>query len=136
MNSLVIYRFYLMMKKLLAFIIKPKGKKRETGGVKINLNKFKEDLHEKLSKVETKTFLYDYQQSIGYIYTADTIDYEKALKNRKENMDKLNEVMEKAKEAEGVINSSFFNDSSLFILNNTDNKDLIALLVCRLLKHR
>jgi hypothetical protein len=116
-----------MMKKLFEVLFKPKKGKVKGDALKVNLNKFKEDLHERLSKIETKTFLYDYQQTIGQLYMMDKIDYEKALKERESNMDKLTETMEKAREAEMLINSSFFNNYSLEILNNTDNKDLVDL---------
>jgi hypothetical protein len=116
-----------MMKKLLSFLFKPYRGIPKPKEVEININKFKEDLHEKLSKIETKTFLYDYQQSIGQIYSMEKIDFQKAQKEKEENLDKINEIMAKAKEAEEKINSSFFNDFSLKILNNTSNKDLIDL---------
>jgi hypothetical protein len=116
-----------MMKKLLSYLFKLKVKGEKANNIEINLNKFKEELHDRLSKVETRTFMYDYQQSLGQIYSMDKIDFHKALEKHKEEMDKVSEIQEKAKEAESLINSSFFNDYSLQILNNTSNKDLVDL---------
>jgi hypothetical protein len=116
------------MKKLLSYFFKPRTGAKDIPPVGAHLDKFKDDLHEHLSKVETKTFIYDYQQAIGQLYTMDKIDFKSAFEEKnKEEADKVRDMQEKAKQSEMKINSSFFNDYSLEILNSTSNNDLVDL---------
>jgi hypothetical protein len=112
-----------MLKYVFSFF---KKSKKKLPKIEINMTQFKEDLHDKLGKLETKSFIYDYQTAISQLYMLDTINFKKALEENANNKnDKMNEIYDKAKLEEAKINSTFFNDFSLKILKNTDNSNLI-----------
>ena len=111
-----------MLKYVFSFFKKPKKKLPK---IEINMTQFKEDLHDKLAKVETKSYIYDYQAAISQLYMLDTINFKKAIEENASKKDEMNDIYEKAKVEELKINSTFFNDFSLKILQNTDNANLI-----------
>ncbi len=111
-----------MLKYVFSFF---KKSKKKLPKIEINMTKFKEELHEKLAKVETKSYIYDYQSAISQLYMLDTINFKKAAEEHKDKKDEMQDIYEKAKIEELKINSTFFNDYSLKILANTDNSSLI-----------
>jgi hypothetical protein len=111
-----------MLKYVFSFF---KKSKKKLPKIEINMTQFKEDLHDKLAKVETKSFIYDYQSAISQLYMMDTINFKKAMEDNENKKDESQEILEKAKIEELKINSTFFNDFSLKILQNTDNSNLI-----------
>jgi hypothetical protein len=102
-----------------------KKSKKKLPKIEINMTQFKEDLHDKLAKLETKSFIYDYQTAISQLYLLDSINFKKAIEENANKKDQDSDIYEKAKIEELKINSTFFNDFSLKILENTDNSDLI-----------
>ena len=111
-----------MLNKIFTFFKNPKIKQPK---IEINMNKFKLELHNNLAKLETKTLVYDYQTAISQLYGLDSINFKEAIKAKNENKEEIYKIDDKAKEEELKINSSFFNDFSLKILESSDNNNLI-----------
>lgn len=115
--------------KLYTFVFQSRTRKK-LPKVEVNITKFKEEMQGVLSKMETKTMMYDYQQTINQLYNMEKIDFVHSEKQREEveeQMKKEEVLMQKAKEEDLKINSNFFNDYSLEILKNTDVQKLIDL---------
>lgn len=100
---------------------------------------FDEQLKIYLSQNETKNVTNDIQKTVSSLYSAEIINMKEMIekmndKKGNEEMERFREIMEKSKEEEMKINSNFFNNYSLKILNNSkiiiylaSNSDLLDL---------
>ena len=100
---------------------------------------FDEQLKIYLSQNETKNVTNDIQKTVSSLYSAEIINMKEMIekmndKKGNEEMERFREIMEKSKEEEMKINSNFFNNYSLKILNNSkiiiylaNNSDLLDL---------
>jgi hypothetical protein len=88
-------------------------------------SKLKEQIKNYLGHIETKSSIYDYQNTLNYIYS------KKIPTKISEEKDIIeNEVKKEVKETEEKIISNFFNKYSLKIIQNS-NSDTLIDLACK-----
>ena len=118
------------IKKILSSIIfKKKYISNKSIDTSYDKTKFREIAKTILGHTETKSINLDYQSSLRLIYNYNKID----LSNKSDENSKAvkeNEVLETAEKENEKINSNFFNDFSLKILENS-NKDNLLDLACK-----
>jgi len=118
------------IKKILSSIIfKKKYLSNKSIDTSYDKTKFREIAKTILGHTETKSINLDYQSSLRLIYNYNKID----LSNKSDENSKAvkeNEVLETAEKENEKINSNFFNDFSLKILENS-NKDNLLDLACK-----
>jgi hypothetical protein len=118
------------IKKILSSIIfKKKYISNKSIDTSYDKTKFREIAKTILGHTETKSIILDYQSSLRLIYNYNKID----LSNKSDENSKAvkeNEVLETAEKENEKINSNFFNDFSLKILENS-NKDNLLDLACK-----
>lgn len=107
-------------------------RKSKDSGIKMTplTSHFKEEIKRYTSHMETKTAIYDYQNTINFIYSlrsskASLKPEEKTTEEDKEKI--LKEKQRLAQKVDSVTNSNFFNEHSMKILQHTSYENLIDL---------
>jgi len=88
--------------------------------------KFREIAKTILGHTETKSINSDYQLSLRLLYNNNQINFSEKL-NENSKAAKEKEVLELAEKENEKINSNFFNDFSLKILENSNKNNLLDL---------
>jgi hypothetical protein len=104
---------------------KKKNNKKSDLIIKENTSKLTEQIKNYLGHIETKSTIYDYQNTLNYIYSKKSPTI---ISKEKEKIE--NEVKKEVKETEEKIISNFFNKYSLKIIQNS-NSDTLIDLACK-----
>lgn len=91
---------------------------------------FKEELKKYLSHMETKSMSQDYQGIMKFLYSQDRIVHKSAettRKNKNEKTEAENKVLENLEKESDRCKSSFFNNYSLKLLENTNANHLVSI---------
>jgi hypothetical protein len=93
--------------------------------MKENSTDFKEELKKFLGVMETKSSNMDYQQIMKFLYTVDSIKPRLSPDTQDKSAKIQDELASKIEKEEKSTKSNFFNEFSLKILKETNNKELI-----------
>ena len=113
-------------KYLSSLFFKNKIKSYKSIDVNYDKKKFREVAKTILGHTETKSITFDYQSSIRLLYSFNIIDFSNKNKNNSEE-NKTEIKTEKDEKENEKIDSNFFNDYSIKILENSTKENLLDL---------